>query len=494
MECKLPLFMLTALCASVLTACGGSRADGTGFSFLPIKPPKANHSVPTVKKLLTDTANEGQQLSPSVVSLDHNRNEKVDAYDSVNFRQAALISEICTFNGQKCGGDYENRIKGIVKELDAQIESLGGSSQSGGGKAGGGEAGGKQAAPAPSVNPRVAELQRAKAALEARLESIKDAIVIRDVNNQTFTVNFAETIDDTLFASSDASLRNIARMDAGTYPITDRRYRNAAGATQTVPYAGSVDREFNGLALFRSTSSDSVRPDMYLRHPGAVGWSYQTFGLFAMRPEGNGSQADNPRGIHVGYQSIGQSTRVVPNVGSATYYGIAHAHLAGIGDKFAAAESTYVGLEPTMAQVTMRNKIDVNFFDKSLRYETIAMNPAQGLNGAVYHELTNSAHIIEDRPGLGLRGTANWRGDENRFYGNVSSYDGVYRGKIEGRFYGNGAATGGNSGAAGGSSAGSAAGVGNDANLPEEIGGVFGLRNSDNTVHYVGGFGAKKEL
>ena len=64
-----------------------------------------------------------------------------------------------------------------------------------------------------------------------------------------------------------------------------------------------------------------------------------------------------------------------------------------------------------------------------------------------------------------LKGTATWK-DSNLFLGKVTSADGKMSGNLSGKFFGPNT---------------------------EEIGGTYGLKNTDGSVHFLGGYGAKRK-
>ena len=63
------------------------------------------------------------------------------------------------------------------------------------------------------------------------------------------------------------------------------------------------------------------------------------------------------------------------------------------------------------------------------------------------------------------KGTATWK-DSNLFLGKVTSADGKMSGNLSGKFFGPNT---------------------------KEIGGTYGLKNTDGSVHFLGGYGAKRK-
>lgn len=252
--------------------------------------------------------------------------------------------------------------------------------------------------------------------------------------------------------SDKKSADNFAATDAGIVPITGYYDENGVARVQK----GMVGSDFNGVTTFRDSSGEEIK-DSYLRDPAATGWSYNTFGVFK---EGN----------DIAYQSIGVKTPTnaqeretadessdggkeylnkgyLPYYGRATYTGIGHAY-------------------HNDEQVTMNVKVDADFHDRHLNFET---------SNATTHdiELNSSTkevvkHMTRARPDLDLKGAADWAADVADFRGKVHNVGGNLEGQLEGSFYGPKAA---------------------------EVGGVYGLYGKDKEgkpVNYVGGFGAKR--
>ncbi|ABQ13388.1 transferrin-binding protein-like solute binding protein [Dichelobacter nodosus] len=236
--------------------------------------------------------------------------------------------------------------------------------------------------------------------------------------------------------------------DAGIVPVAGFYDKNGDLRVQK----GMVGREFDGIIVLENevNQKKEVVKRSYLRDPVAAGWSYNTFGVFQ----------DSTKSIERGYQSIGVKTRTsaqkrkeadesfevdkgyenLPYYGRATYTGIGHAY-------------------HNDEQVTMNVKVDADFHDRHLNFET---------SNATAHTFEKEGHLTRVRPDLDLKGAADWAADVADFKGKVHNVGGNLEGQLEGSFYGPKA---------------------------PEVGGVYGLHGKDKEgkpVNYVGGFGAKR--
>lgn len=239
--------------------------------------------------------------------------------------------------------------------------------------------------------------------------------------------------------------------DAGIVPVAGFYDKNGDLRVQK----GMVGREFDGIIVLEDEKDKDgkVKQRSYLRDPVAAGWSYNTFGVFQ----------DSTKSIERGYQSIGIKTPTsaqkrkeadesfeadktylkdgyLPYYGRATYTGIGHAY-------------------HNDEQVTMNVKVDADFHDRHLNFET---------SNATAHTFEKEGHLTRVRPDLDLKGAADWAADVADFRGKVHNVGGNLEGQLEGSFYGDNAA---------------------------EVGGVYGLHGKDKEgkpVNYVGGFGAKR--
>lgn len=239
--------------------------------------------------------------------------------------------------------------------------------------------------------------------------------------------------------------------DAGIVPVAGFYDKNGDLRVQK----GVVGREFDGIIVLenKEDKDGKVKQRSYLRDPVAAGWSYNTFGVFQEK-RGNSDVR--------GYQSIGIKTPTsakdrkeadenfddktylkggyLPYYGRATYTGIGHAY-------------------HNDEQVTMNVKVDADFHDRHLNFET---------SNATAHTFEKEGHLTRVRPDLDLKGAADWAADVADFKGKVHNVGGNLEGQLEGSFYGQSAA---------------------------EVGGVYGLHGKDKEgkpVNYVGGFGAKR--
>lgn len=462
---------LSALTVALLTACGGSgktnflsdQANNSNFGggtftnasgLAPI-----NAAPSTVKKFLVDMKDEGQQTKNIVVSVDDDGNGRMSYGDAVRFNQPGVISEVC----QACDGLEEQQkfYTDIVAKrqeandkaqqaLTAAKEAL------------------DKARQDPATTPTLLEtlqneynlaviraaqtnndLDRAKAFAE--LNSPKnDVIYMRDLNNRIHTIVYGNSIDH-----NKANLSTFLSHDVGVRKIdAERKIEN--GVAKLYNYGGSIGRQYNGIITFATPENalnDTGYVDAYLRDPSAAGLSYTTFGAFSS------GFLRNTRDVNVGYQSVGKRVTDLPTGGNAKYTGIAHAYISDLAAERYSGES--------QNQVTMDVVVDADFGKRSLGFNTS--------NTYIHtYEGVNDQHVVQARPDLNLSGSAGWNAGSGDFKGSVSNAAGNLSGSLEGSFYGPAAA---------------------------EVGGVFGLTGQDaldpnsikHRVHYVGGFGAKRD-
>ena len=194
-----------------------------------------------------------------------------------------------------------------------------------------------------------------------------------------------------------------------------------------------------GLAVggaFGGIYSADLGSNSYVwRDPAVAGWNYQTFGYFV----GSGSIETDK-----GYQSIGIPTANLPTQGGAEYKGI--------------ATGEYVD-NNTAYQLSANSRVYANFAERKLNFTT---------DNTQRHAIlpTGGLAAPQDAANLNLRGVAAWDAGKADFSGVAVSQDDSLTGKVHGRFYGPDAA---------------------------EVGGVFGLQNSDKSQTLIGGFGGKRE-
>ncbi|UOO82712.1 transferrin-binding protein-like solute binding protein [Uruburuella testudinis] len=180
-----------------------------------------------------------------------------------------------------------------------------------------------------------------------------------------------------------------------------------------------------------SGSADAALKYLW-RDPAVAGWNYQTFGYFVQ----NSDQLLTSRG----YQSIGLPTEAanLPTTGSAEYKGFA-------GGEYSARQQTPI-------QTIADSRVYANFGERKLNFTT---DNTRQYNGS----------SLQDAGHLNLSGSAAWDAGKNSFNGTVNTADQKLSGQMQGRFYGPKA---------------------------EEVGGVFGVQNTDKTQSFIGGFGGKR--
>ena len=286
-----PQWMLSILSVALLSACGSDTIVGEDHHIGFLTPPKGSDAEeqqkkgtppkqidktdPAINRFLTEGQDGiGQQLSPTVVSVDNNGNGKIDNTDRIDFDQPGIVSEICA----------RSKCKGLESENNQSNNSSGGSGSGGSGGS------------------------------SSSTDNKTDPVMMLDVNRVYHTMLVSGTID-----GND----NIPK-DAGISKITRKRVNG-----ELQDYGGSIGREFNEVILFANpvlVQNKQQYLSSYFRSPAAAGWSYQTFGNFF--GGANGGYLKNRRDVILGYQSIGRPTKAseMPTADSADYTGITHAY------------------------------------------------------------------------------------------------------------------------------------------------------------------------
>lgn len=483
---KFTVSVLSALTLAILTACGGSSEEflgedkswgSEGDKERAVKErrkhaelPAVNNPAPTsflegAKKMKqTDDDNkEGKEVSPKqagnvVTVVDHDYDQ---GYKTIKFNQPGMIDYLCVGGSESgvCkidGNKVLNGIKNKEKEKKAAEGELAKIQKSIDDYMKMWDENHKNA----EFGDREKELERIKeqnkiSDIEDRIEILKEEL--NELNeakeNMVFflksdgTQRLPNTSDRILtkenYKNSYSKEKDIE--DAGIVPVAGFYDKNGDLRVQK----GMVGREFDGIIVLENDKNKKS----YLRDPVAAGWSYNTFGVFQEK-RGNSDVR--------GYQSIGIKTPTsakdrkeadenfddktylkdgyLPYYGRATYTGIGHAY-------------------HNDEQVTMNVKVDADFHDRHLNFET---------SNATAHTFEKEGHLTRVRPDLDLKGAADWAADVADFRGKVHNVGGNLEGQLEGSFYGDNAA---------------------------EVGGVYGLHGKDKEgkpVNYVGGFGAKR--
>ena len=378
-----PQWMLSVLSVALLAACGGGeqgtfspndpRNQTQNQNSSTKRPKVVDKNDPTVREFLVNVAGIGQQLSPTVVSIDNNNNKRIDPADGIRFDQPGIVSEICPMS--ECKGYPPNG--GNPNGGNPNGGNPNGGNNNGGNNNGGNNNGGN--------NDDKTKI---------------DPVLMMDVNRVYHDVVDSSTVD---WESVD---RRYPR-DAGVTKITKKRING-----QLHDYGGTIDRRFNQIYLYTHRAGNVANSNAWLssyyRHPGTAGWSYQTFGYFF--GEANGGFLDNARDVMVGYQSIGKPTLAseMPTAGSADYNGITHGYYNG-------------------NQVTALNKLHADFGRRNISYATTGVSQLHTFEGA--------DHVIEDKPAFNLSGSASWEQNTGDFKGDIRTAEGL-TGKWQGRFYG----------------------------------------------------------
>lgn len=484
---KFTVSVLSALTLAILTACGGSSEEFTldrdhKWSHEPdrAKKEKRKHAeLPAVNdkpaeniffKDVEDSKDSGdsdksvyRQEGNVVTVIDHG-----SGYKTIKYNQSGFIDSVCL--GTSCKQN-EKITEEVYKKQNDEIKALEANITANKEKISELEAelakkvdDWTKLYPEKEYPGKVEEekklsdqykgIEALKAKNSENIQKIAELEKQKNGQNITFNKGMGGTawIGSHLNINSDKkSADNFAATDAGIVPITGYYDENGVARVQK----GMVGSKFNGVVTFIDASGKEIK-DSYLRDPAAAGWSYNTFGVFK-------------EGDDIAYQSIGVKTKTdaqlredadkdsetskkyvkkyLPYYGRATYTGIGHAY-------------------HNNEQVTMNVKVDADFHDRHLNFETS--------NAATHDIELNSStkevvkHMTRARPDLDLKGAADWAADVADFRGKVHNVGGNLEGQLEGSFYGDGAA---------------------------EVGGVYGLHGKDKEgkpVNYVGGFGAKR--
>lgn len=482
---KFTVSVLSALTLAILTACGGSSEeflgekgdkhwDSEGDKERAVKErrkhaelPAVNNPAPTSflddpKKTSDSTSdnNTDKKVSPKqagnvVTVVDHGYNQ---GYKTIKFNQPGMIDYLCVGGSESgvCKID-DNKVINGIKNKNKEIKA----------------AEGELAKIQKSIDDymktwdenhkdakfgerekKLKELEESNkiSDIEDRIEILKEELNELNEAKENMVFFFkpdGERVEENNYRNSYSKEKDIE--DAGIVPVAGFYDKNGDLRVQK----GMVGREFDGIIVLEDEKDKDgkVKQRSYLRDPVAAGWSYNTFGVFQ----------DSTKSIERGYQSIGIKTptsakerkkadesfeadkkyledEYLPYYGRATYTGIGHAY-------------------HNDEQVTMNVKVDADFHDRHLNFET---------SNATAHTFEKEGHLTRVRPDLDLKGAADWAADVADFKGKVHNAGGNLEGQLEGSFYGPNAA---------------------------EVGGVYGLHGKDKEgkpVNYVGGFGAKR--
>lgn len=488
---KFTVSVLSALTLAILTACGGSSEEflgedkswgSEGDKERAVKERRKHAELPAVnipaptsfledaKKTSNSTSdnNNDEKVSPKqagnvVTVVDHDY-----GYKTIKFNQPGMIDYLCmgeTSMGRTSDGvcasekvtNAENNKAEIAKkekelteaeklvsdkemELTSELkENIPGLSDD-------------KLKEYIDTNPAMKALREKVKNVKDKIEELKgkQTKLEQNAKNEVFFLKpDGERVEKNNYRNSYSKEKDIE--DAGIVPVAGFYDKNGDLRVQK----GMVGREFDGIIVLenKEDKDGKVKQRSYLRDPVAAGWSYNTFGVFQ----------DSTKSIERGYQSIGIKTPTsakerkkadesfesdedylkkgfLPYYGRATYTGIGHAY-------------------HNDEQVTMNVKVDADFHDRHLNFET---------SNATAHTFEKEGHLTRVRPDLDLKGAADWAADVADFKGKVHNVGGNLEGQLEGSFYGDNAA---------------------------EVGGVYGLHGKDKEgkpVNYVGGFGAKR--
>lgn len=276
-----PQWMLSMLSIALLSACGSDTIVGEdhhiGFLTPPASkdgkedekkgtaPKQIDRTDPAINRFLAEGQDGiGQQLSPTVVSVDNNSNGKIDNTDRLAFDQPGIVSEICAKS--KC--------------LGLESDNDNGNNNNNGNKT----------------------------------DSKDDPVMMLDINKVYHLMLTSGTIDGNSEIPKDAGISKITRKRVNG-ELQD--YGGSIGRefNRVILFANPVIVQNKQQYL-----------SSYFRSPAAAGWSYQTFGTFF--GGANGGYLKNRRDVLLGYQSIGRPTKAseMPTRDGADYTGITHAY------------------------------------------------------------------------------------------------------------------------------------------------------------------------
>lgn len=472
---KFTVSVLSALTLAILTACGGSSEEflgedkswgSEGDKERAVKERRKHAELPAVNNPAptsflegdknSNNTSEKDKVSPKqagnvVTVVDHDYDQ---GYKTIKFNQPGMIDYLCMEGrsdgvcASKNASDAENNKAEIAKKEKELTEAE--------------KLVSDKEMELTSNNPSLSDDELKKLidadldmkALREKVKNVKDKIeelkgeqtkLEQNAKNEVFFLKpDGERLEKNNYRNSYSKEKDIE--DAGIVPVAG--FYEKDGSTKKIQQ-GVIGREFDGIIVLENDKNKKS----YLRDPVAAGWSYNTFGVFQEK-RGNSDVR--------GYQSIGIKTPTsakerkeadenfddktylkggyLPYYGRATYTGIGHAY-------------------HNDEQVTMNVKVDADFHDRHLNFET---------SNATAHTFEKEGHLTRVRPDLDLKGAADWAADVADFRGKVHNVGGNLEGQLEGSFYGDNAA---------------------------EVGGVYGLHGKDKEgkpVNYVGGFGAKR--
>lgn len=200
--------------------------------------------------------------------------------------------------------------------------------------------------------------------------------------------------------------------------------------------------DFGGLTPPFIDRADPLVPDVNRRYevqtiavvgdPYALGWDYQSFGIWASAASGGGM---------LGASSFGAPTPAagVPLSGAATFSG-----------KLAGHHVSPTGLGSV---ATANLRVAADFSNRTLAFASSGTTLTRNLSTAV------------PAPNLDIRGTLSYAQRASAFSGTLSNTGGTMSGLSNGRFYGPAA---------------------------QELGGTFALRSSTSSEAFIGAYGAKR--
>lgn len=476
---KFTVSVLSALTLAILTACGGSSEEflgedkswgSEGDKERAVKERRKHAELPAVNNPAptsflegdknSNNTSEKDKVSPKqagnvVTVVDHDYDQ---GYKTIKFNQPGMIDYLCVGGASDgvCASEKATNAENNKAEIAKKEKELTEAEKLVSDKEMELTSELKKNIPGLSddklkeyidTNPGMKDLREKVKNVKDKIEELKGEQTKLEQNAKNEVFFFkpdGERVEENNYRNSYSKEKDIE--DAGIVPVAG--FYEKDGSTKKIQQ-GVIGREFDGIIVLENDKNKKS----YLRDPVAAGWSYNTFGVFQEK-RGNSDVR--------GYQSIGIKTKTsakdrkeadenfddktylkdgyLPYYGRATYTGIGHAY-------------------HNDEQVTMNVKVDADFHDRHLNFET---------SNATAHTFEKEGHLTRVRPDLDLKGAADWAADVADFRGKVHNVGGNLEGQLEGSFYGDNAA---------------------------EVGGVYGLHGKDKEgkpVNYVGGFGAKR--
>ena len=275
-----------------------------------------------------------------------------------------------------------------------------------------------------------------KSTLDDRIVEIFKQLKTERENLKKAKEGGTEGIDTNKIAEIEAKIKELSELYDLNRQLRAGLTKYTQDATNQIAYFRTdadglvFDKRFDGIYVIRFVDGTQI----VMHDPAAAGWTYQTFAHYI----------DPNSGVIHGYQSLGDETKftALPASGTATYNGLTTA---------------YVVKDDQRRQLTANVKAIVDFGLKGVRFETA---------NSQFHSLdANGRRVTVKGTDYDMKGTAKWE-NGNLFLGKVEAAAAGLKGNLSGKFFGASAA---------------------------EIGGTYGLQKEDGSEHLIGGYGAKRQ-